>query len=168
MNPCTRCGLLVDPEHVAFDESGDEVCASCKMLEEVGAGDELANKALLGRAFSGLGAALVSMIFNPMCVLSLLAIGLSASALFTLERHPEYHRAMGSQVLSTRLAAGLGLLFGISKPALFMWWFLMACRLRAGISVMAARVARRGGCAAGWCAGRLRSCERRRGSGSWC
>ena len=125
MQPCTRCGTAIDPSTAHYSETGDLVCVACKSFEDVDSADHRAAMSFLGAAGGGMMVGIISICFNPIFLMSGLAIAGCAGTLLTLWRSPQYHERMGWRVAATYILALVGILAGCVRPALFVLVLLL-------------------------------------------
>lgn len=112
--PCGGCGQPVDPTRATYNKQGELVCKGCESAEMITEGYLRAARSSSG---SALGIAVVSLIFNPFYIFSIVAIVGAIRAIALINR-PEYRAALGTRHTGMMLMALGGLFLGLVRPGM--------------------------------------------------
>jgi hypothetical protein len=116
MTPCARCGQAIDPTRAVYSKQGELVCKSCESNDLITDGYLRAAKS---SCFGALGTGVISIIFNPLYIFSVLAVIQGVRAILLINRR-EYREVLKSQYASMMVAAIAGTVCGLVRPALFL------------------------------------------------
>lgn len=113
MTPCAKCGQAIDPTKAVYSKQGDLVCKGCDTNDVITEGYMRAAK---GSCFGALGTGVLSVFFDIFLIFSILAIIQAVRALILINR-AEYRAALGRNYAGYMVAAVIGLLGGMVRPA---------------------------------------------------
>lgn len=118
--PCAKCGAPVRPNEASWSEDGERICKRCEAVQTIETGDQRAANGIIGGGIGAFFLGLCSICFNPLLVMSFLAIGTGVGTLVTMYRHPEYREKMGWQFPVAIAGAVIGILFALVQPAILV------------------------------------------------
>ena len=118
--PCATCATPIDPSTASWSEQGERICKRCEAVQTIETGDQRAAATIVGGGIGALMLGLSSMCFNPLFLMSVLAIGSGVGTLVTIVRHPEYKEKMGWQYPVALGGAVMGILLGLVYPFIFL------------------------------------------------
>lgn len=116
--PCAKCGDSVLVAEACWSEQGERICERCDAVQTIETGDNRATSGIVGGGMGAFFLGLTSICFNPVFVMSFLAIGTGVGTLVTLHRHPEYRQKMGWKFPAAVAGAVIGILLGLVHPAI--------------------------------------------------
>ena len=116
--PCAKCGTTVVVNEASWSEEGERICKRCEAVQTIETGDKRAASGIVGGGVGAFALGLCSMCFNPLLIMSFMAIGTGIGTLVTIYRHPEYREKMGWQFPVAVGGAAFGILLGLVYPAI--------------------------------------------------
>ena len=116
---CRRCGQTVDASRAVYSAQGELICVAC--ASAAGASDGLRRQVQRTCALA-LGCGALSVVCNPLLVLSVIALVQGGRALGLLDRS-EVKAALGARHRSMRTRAAAGMV--LAAVGALLWLMLM-------------------------------------------
>jgi hypothetical protein len=108
---CHRCGTVLPPALLLYNENGQVTCQSCLLAAQASAGLNRVAAKVKSVAYSAPAVGLVSFVFNPMWMLSAAAI-LNGFYVFRALTEPENRERLAESARMMRAAAVTGIVLG--------------------------------------------------------
>jgi hypothetical protein len=110
--PCASCATPIDPASAYYSATGDMICSRCNAVADIQATEGRAVSAMVAVGYGTLAAALLSLVFNPMLLVSFLAVLQGSLALVSLLRGNWYRKRLGAHYYVVLLCTIVGTLIG--------------------------------------------------------
>lgn len=120
---CGRCGSLLAPEDVIYDEQGNVRCQRCLSLSQTETAKGQAASRVVSVAYSGPVLGLVSFVFNPWGLLSVAAIANGIYVLRSL-KDSDTAQKIDAKAEKAKVGAIAGIVLGAITGLLFALSFL--------------------------------------------
>jgi len=123
---CTRCGQTVDISQTTYSKQGTMICDRCSRDLTVQRGDRNIRASALGRPGAILGMLLLSLIFDPFLIVSILAFGGAVEAYVSLD-NASYRQVLGDRRIRQLRATVIAL--GVLAALRLIWAVVSIARL---------------------------------------
>lgn len=110
--PCASCATPIDPASAYYSATGDMVCARCNTTADIQATEGRAASTMVAVGYGTLVAGLCSLVFNPMTLVSFLAVLQGSLAIVSLLRGDWYRERLGKQYYVVLVCTALGTIIG--------------------------------------------------------
>jgi len=109
---CAICGTVLPAAAVLYDEQGNVKCQRCLMAAQVVDSQKAVAMKVKGIAYSGPAIALLALVFNPVWMLTIGAVGNGIYVLRSVS-DPETAKHLGDSVEKIKVAAIAGMILGV-------------------------------------------------------
>lgn len=110
--PCAACATLIDPASAHYSTAGDRICLRCNTRADIQATEGRAVSTMIAVGYGTLVAGLCSQVFNPMTLVSFLAVLQGSLALVSLLRGDWYRERLGKHYYLILLCTIAGTIIG--------------------------------------------------------
>ena len=109
---CSTCGTVLPAAAVLYDQQGNVKCQRCLMAAQAVDSHKAAAMKVKGIAYGGPLIALLALVFNPVWLLTVGAIGNGIYVLRSVS-DPETAKHLGDSVEKIKVAAITGMVLGV-------------------------------------------------------
>lgn len=122
---CGRCGTFVPYVSATYSDEGKLLCSDCHARADIGESSKRVAAGLSRAAYSSLIATFISFFFNPLFIVTVVALTTSIGAVVGISRSEEDRRLMGGHLVPSILACAVTLLFTGLYVLLMMFGLLI-------------------------------------------